>query len=64
MNEDLERGIRLNTALKLLAEIVAWDGEEDRESACNRLKKAERFVKKHAPELLKAEREKVKELYD
>jgi len=43
-----------------LAELVAWNGD-DHLATCKRLDKAERLVKRQAPHLLKAEKQKVKQ---
>jgi hypothetical protein len=41
-------------AIKLLAELVAWDGCEDNYALAKRKIKAERWLKKNAPEVLAA----------
>lgn len=45
---------------KALAELVAWNGEEDHLATCQRLEKAERLLKRQNPDLLKAEKEAAK----
>jgi hypothetical protein len=47
---------------KFLAEFVARSGEEDHLETCKRLIRAERLLKRIAPEVLRAEKEKVKAL--
>ncbi len=46
--------------LTALAEFVAWSGEEDHFATCQRLLKAERLLRRVAPEILREIKAKVK----
>jgi hypothetical protein len=52
-----------NLVVGMLAELVAWYGEEDNAAYCARLTRAEKLLKKVAPETLKSLQEFIKDNY-